>query len=207
MKIVIVSDTHGRHESLGVLEGDILLHCGDLCDVSDSSDYALHKVDLWFGQQKFKQILCVGGNHDLALEQRVATGTRPILRHATYLEDDEFIFEGVKFFGLPWVPQLYSWSYFQEDEVLRQKWAQIPDDVDVLMTHTPPWEMLDVPTLWNEHLGCRHLRERVAEIRPKIHCFGHVHASYGYEKSEGTTFVNASIFSRKGLNRPVVINL
>jgi len=29
MKIVVVSDTHGRHDELGLLSGDVLIHCGD----------------------------------------------------------------------------------------------------------------------------------------------------------------------------------
>jgi hypothetical protein len=29
MRIVIVSDTHTRHEELGIVTGDVLMHCGE----------------------------------------------------------------------------------------------------------------------------------------------------------------------------------
>ena len=205
MKIVIISDTHGRHETLGTLEGDVLIHCGDLCDGFGASPQQLTAIDHWFGRQRFDTILCTGGNHDRPLEDRIERGEIP-LRNATCLQDEAVTINGVKFYATPWVLALYGWSFYQDEHVLQQKWAQVPDDTDVLITHVPPRGILDLPTGEFDHLGCPHLLARVAQVKPKVHCFGHVHHSYGRVDSADTTFIDASIYSRKGLNRPFVID-
>lgn len=66
MQIVIVSDTHKKHEQLGVLAGDVLIHCGDFCDGFNVNDSDVDDLDDWFGRQQFELILCIGGNHDFA---------------------------------------------------------------------------------------------------------------------------------------------
>ena len=40
--------------------------------------------------------------------------------------------------------------------------------------------------------GCVFLRDKVFEIKPMYHVFGHVHESYGQEEVEGIKFINAS---------------
>ncbi len=207
MRIVIVGDTHGRHDKLGILEGDILLHCGDLCHGMLASQAQLEAADRWLGQQKFKTILCIAGNHDRPIQRLVNGNKTPILHNAIYLQDESFVFEGVKFYGTPWIPLLAIWAFYLDDESLRQKWAQIPDDVDVLMTHTPPRGILDFSNFTQAPAGCQYLADRVAEIKPKVHCFGHIHESYGRIDTDETIFVNAAVLAKKELNRPVVIDL
>ncbi len=206
MKIVIISDTHSRHEELGILEGDILIHCGDVCQGFEAFDFELDAVDQWFAKQRFSTILCIGGNHDRPIQQRV-NQNQPVFHHATYLQDESFELNGLKFYGTPWLPLLYGWAFFQEDEILEKKWGEIPDDTDILITHTPPWQILDSPRRSTVHLGCPHLKNRVEAIRPQIHCFGHNHASYGQKEINGTVFINASIISRGNVNSPISIEL
>jgi Icc-related predicted phosphoesterase len=57
--------------------------------------------------------------------------------------------------------------------------------------------------------GCAQLRRRVFAIRPRVHCFGHVHASSGTLDCDGMTFVNASMVdSRYRITRqPYVVDL
>ncbi len=64
MKITIISDTHGHHEKLGSLRGDVLIHCGDMFNMYSPNNDDIERMDDWFGKQDFEQILCVGGNHD-----------------------------------------------------------------------------------------------------------------------------------------------
>jgi Icc-related predicted phosphoesterase len=205
VKVVIISDTHGRHEELGILRGDVLIHCGDVCLGFDSFESELEAIDHWFSKQRFSAILCIGGNHDRPIEQRAAQ-ERPVFENAIYLQDEAFEYGGFKFYGTPWVPYLYGWAYFQEDAILMKKWEQIPPDTDILITHTPPYQILD-STRYSEHLGDSHLAERVKKVRPKVHCFGHIHESYGQKQRNGTLFINASIVSRRGMNLPVTVDL
>ncbi|KAK3324166.1 putative calcineurin-like phosphoesterase [Cercophora scortea] len=51
----------------------------------------------------------------------------------------------------------------------------VPDETDVLVTHTPPRHHLDLD------LGCAGLLEEVWRVKPKLHVFGHVHWGHGRE--------------------------
>jgi len=81
------------------------------------------------------------------------------------------------------------------DSELAGKWADIPSNVDVLITHTPPHGVLDVSSS-GLVLGCQHLRKVIDTVKPAVHCFGHVHGSSGVYKDEATTFVNAALAGR-----------
>lgn len=143
MRLVIVSDTHGRHEELGVLEGDVLIHCGDACDGFKRDHRDVERLDRWFSRQRFDAILCIGGNHDFALEERAAKGTQ-VLRNAIFLIDSPFEFRDVLFYGSPWTPELMGWAFYLEPEDAEARWSRIPRETDVLITHSPPAGILDL---------------------------------------------------------------
>jgi predicted phosphodiesterase len=100
MKIVIVSDTHGQHDSLGELEGDVLIHCGDFCLDQAKADADLDSLDRWFARQRFRLIVCTGGNHDFLIEDRDTTRGEPF-RNALYLRDRDVSIDGLKIHGAP----------------------------------------------------------------------------------------------------------
>jgi Icc-related predicted phosphoesterase len=191
LRIVIVSDTHELHDELGVLRGDVLIHCGDGLNGFTRSAGALDRLDEWFGRQEFERIFCTGGNHDFELEDRVGTD-RPVFRHADYIQDGSRSYRGVTFYGAPWTPELQGWAFYLPYDAMRAKWEMIPDDTDVLITHTPPMGILD-QNRHGRHCGCPELQRRLVDLRPRIHCFGHIHASGGSLDLRGTTFVNASM--------------
>ncbi len=195
MRLVVISDTHGQHTQLGRLERDVLIHCGDFCDGFRKDPRDVEAIDAWFAEQEFERILCVGGNHDFAVEGRVAQG-RPVFENAVWLLDETHVHRGVKFFGSPWVPHLQGWAFYISDEGMRAKWSLIPDDTDVLISHTPPYGIMDQPRSRRVHCGCPHLLERVEAVKPRYHLFGHNHASAGVHEAGSTTFVNASVVDR-----------
>ena len=84
----------------------------------------------------------------------------------------------------------------------------IPNHTDVLITHTPPFGILDLPRS-GRNVGCPYLRSIVSEIAPRLHCFGHVHASAGRSVQEKTTFVNASVIDSNYFvcHTPIVIDI
>lgn len=207
MKLTIISDTHLRHEELGTLSGDVLIHCGDMFDLFDETWIGLEQMDEWFSRQRFDLILCIGGNHDRPLEAAMLSMDRPF-EHAVYLEDEALVHDGVTFYGSPWTPLLDGHAFFADDEILRQRWFDIPRDTDILITHTPPAGILDLSSRGAAY-GCNRLAKRVREIKPAIHCFGHVHASGGTMTKHEITFVNASSVDRPGgpLRTPVTIEL
>ncbi len=170
--------------------GDVMIHCGDMLNLACDSDAELARVDDWFGDQRFDAVLCTGGNHDWALQRRVETGA-VAFANARYLQDAGWEYRGLKFYAAPWVPDLPRHAFHAPDRVLRRKWAEIPTGIDVLITHTPPAGILDVSSN-GKSLGCPLLRDELARIRPRLHCFGHVHAGAGQTRIGDTLFVNAS---------------
>ena len=74
MKLVIISDTHGRHEELGTLRGDVLIYCGDSGNGFTRHASDVDRLDDWFGQKELDRILCIGGNHDFEMQARVERG-------------------------------------------------------------------------------------------------------------------------------------
>jgi Icc-related predicted phosphoesterase len=191
MRLVIISDTHCQHEELGVLRGDVLIHCGD-----SGNGFTRHTDDVkrlhdWFGRQEFERILCIGGNHDFEMEER-RRATTPVLQNAEYLEDRPFHYRGVHFYGAPWTPELQGWAFYLPPDEMRAKWELVPTQTDVLITHTPPLGILD-QNRTGRSCGCPDLANRMLELRPRIHCFGHIHASAGTLEQSGTTYVNASM--------------
>ena len=90
----------------------------------------------------------------------------------------------LKIYGSPWQPEFCGWAYnLPRGQALADKWAMIPDDTDILVTHGPPAGILD------GDLGCLNLRRRVDELNLKLHVFGHIHYSWGVMGN----YVNASI--------------
>jgi hypothetical protein len=172
------------------MSGDVLIHCGDMFSLFEGSEEDIYDIDEWFALQNFNAILCTGGNHDLVLEARVKRGLVPF-EHAIYLQDSDFLLNGTRFWGAPWTPELRGHAFFQDDGELRTSWGKIPHDTQVLITHTPPADILDRSSRGLD-LGCRYLRAAVSHISPTLHCFGHVHASAGREQIGETTFINAS---------------
>ena len=108
MKLVIVSDTHGRHDELGILRGDVLIHCGDSGNGFSRQSDDVDGLDAWFGRQEFERILCIGGNHDFDMQARAERGG-PVLRNAEYLQDQVHEYRSVRFYGSPWTPELVEW--------------------------------------------------------------------------------------------------
>ena len=196
MKLILISDTHTMHEDLVLPKGDILIHAGDFTGRGKP-----HEVEDFFGwlerqAKEFKHIVFIAGNHDMSFEYK-STWTVDMLKslpsNVHYLEDSSITIDGIKFYGSPWQPEFFNWAFnLRRGRELEEKWNMIPYDTDVLITHGPPMNILDYTQrdMWN--VGCLHLYDRVIQVKPKLHVFGHIHEGYGIKEHEGITFVNAS---------------
>jgi len=188
ISLCIIADTHRKHRELTIPECDILIHCGDFCSFQRDDERTLEDVDIWFAEAPAKHAVCIGGNHDFLLQSRQFR-----FANATFLEDSAVEIEGLTIYGSPWCPGLSGFAYYAAEDQLIEKWKRIPGGVDILITHTPPYGFLDVPTSGDIHLGCPRLRAELRRIQPKLHVFGHVHASHGMHQEDMTQFVNAAI--------------
>jgi len=191
-RVTVISDTHCRHDEIELPAGDLLIHCGDMFNLTDGAPHQILAMDAWFGQQKFERILCTGGNHDRPLESELAQRSQPF-RNAHFLKDEFVEFRGLKIFGAPWVPDLRTHAFFQDRSRLAAAWAKVPTGIDILITHTPPKGILDTSSR-GRSLGCPSLADELRRISPRVHCFGHVHAGAGRRQVGKTLFINAASY-------------
>lgn len=83
------------------------------------------------------------------------------------------------------------WGYYiQYDSDRLEIFNNIPNDTDVLISHSPPFGILD--KFLGESLGCPSLLKRVKDVNPKVHLFGHIHGGYGEHHEGDTRFYNCS---------------
>eukprot|EP01084_Bolivina_argentea_P319534 554226_1 len=226
IKIVHISDTHLAHNEFtarNVPKGDILIHSGDFISESPSTFDKNNKeipkeiIDFnrWLGTLKHKHKIVIAGNHELSLDGLGKNNIQKILSNCIYLEDSFVELYGIKIFGSPWTKHIYGTVYaFGDDENnLHKKWNVIPNDTDILVTHQPPYGILD--RAWQrtfdndkycdicnevhkiyDHWGSISLRTAIeTRIKPYVHLFGHVHDENGivYDKKSGVRYINSAM--------------
>ncbi|MCC7510304.1 MAG: metallophosphatase domain-containing protein [Planctomycetes bacterium] len=193
MRLVCISDTHGRHDHLLLPPGDVLVHAGDFCGVGDADD--IREFARWFHRQPFAHRVVVAGNHDLLFESDPVTALQ-LLRSGCpgvhYLHDSGVEIDGLRYWGSPWQPRFMNWAFnLERGEPMRQVWARVPDEIDILITHGPPHGILD-RTRHGDRVGCEELLAALPRIQPRVHIFGHIHEGAGQLKAGGVHYVNAS---------------
>jgi len=153
----------------------------------------------WFARQPHPHKVFIAGNHDEALspvyEYEWLYGPQGI----HYLCDSGVEILGLKFWGTPWVPESAR-RFILPADARREKFALIPGDVDVLITHGPPREFLD-QSRNGVHWGCEVLQESLTSgtLRPKLWMFGHIHGGYGELDHAGRTkLVNCAVMQDYG---------
>jgi Icc-related predicted phosphoesterase len=215
MIIDCISDLHGF---LPELEGgDLLIVAGDLTARDTHGEYL--RFLSWLHKQKYRHYIFIAGNHDnLIQKEEVLTGS---LSNTTYLCDSGTEFEGLKIWGTPWTAQFpginphccaFTIDFGPNTEKwLAEKWALIPSDTDILISHSPPYGILDSITT-GERVGSKSLQmELFTRLRPKLFVCGHIHEAYGVEPKGGIVenAVNASHVNEryKPVNKPVRIVL
>lgn len=192
MRLVITSDTHGRHDLIENLpEGDIFVHAGDFMNFGLAPEEII-SFNRWLSKQPIKYSVVCGGNHDRYF-QKMPEFARRSLNKATYLENTGVTIEGVSFWGSPYNPEFLNWAFmYPRGSAANQYWDQIPAGLDVLITHGPPCGILDQTAPGEEHLGCAELLKAVQAKKPKVHIFGHIHGGAGTFENSDTRFINAA---------------
>lgn len=223
MRIVCLSDTHTLGKQIVVPEGDVLIHAGDLTLRGTQAE--VKGALTWLAGLPHRMKLFCAGNHDWFFDPNAPRRFRSwsLYRHyavsqllaqfptLTYLQDSSIVINGVRFFGTPWQPAFQGWAFNlpRNGPQLMERWARIPDDTSVLITHGPPRDILDA-TPSGEHLGCGQLVERIAHL-PKLRLcvFGHIHEGYGTAERAGVTYVNASIcdVEYRPVHHPIIVDL
>ena len=205
MKIWHISDTHMNHDQLEIPAGcDLVVHSGDASNWADPyrNESEMRAFIDWFSTLPIPRKIFVPGNHDTSVDKGLVP--RDLIEHRgiTLLIDQGVEIEGLRFWGTPWTPRFGNWSWMVDRGTINRKWEQIPDDTDVLISHGPPYGVLDATYNHQnkvELVGCSALAKRVTKIEPRLMMFGHVHSTddirnAGIREISGyrTRFSNAS---------------
>ena len=226
MRILCISDTHNKHQDLNqylskeIIEKngvDTIIHSGDF--TNDGTYDEVEDFVSWFCELPIRNKVLIAGNHERALDnfsidkdgKFVGASEESdkcinlilnahVEKKLYYLENDTAVIDGLKFFGSPHTRRSNYYSTavaFQYNDVILSKiWESIPTDTDVLVTHTPPFGIMDEYSKTNH--GSESLLEAVKHrVKPVLHVFGHVHARYGSVTIDNTMFVNAALVSNK----------
>lgn len=199
LTLVAMADTHLYHNELVVPDGDVLIHAGDMCRMGSLAE--LTEAHDFLSALPHRYKIVVAGNHDRGFEDQPAA--RALFKDFIYLQDEGCTIEGVRFYGSPWTPAYNEWAFnLPRGAALAEKWALIPENTDILITHGPPLGIGDNSGFPGRE-GCEDLLQRVQQIAPKLHLFGHIHQDKGRWQVSQTTFINVT--TDECLQPPTVI--
>ena len=179
MHIVAFSDTHGSHRLLQVPENvDIIICAGDAVE-DDLKGGEYEDFIEWFSSLSAKWKIFVPGNHELSFGVGQAEEiTRQMNEKGIIvLENAVEECDGVVIASI-------SGNATIVDE-------DIPEDIDILVTHDPPYGILD------EDMGSVNLLNFILKAKPRYHLFGHIHSTAGQSRMFGSTeCVNVAVLSQ-----------
>ena len=228
IRFVCLSDTHSYERDIKEIpEGDVLIHAGDFTEIGEIE--SVIKLNEFLGELPHRHKVVIAGNHENLMDSKdfyrkryfankihpdkySAEYVKSVLTNCMYLEDSGCIIEGYKIYGSPYCPIYNSYWAFtlpRDSAELEAKWKVIETDVDILITHAPPYSIGDKTS--NGHDGCKKLLTRVTQVQPLVHIFGHIHEGYGMYilPNIPTLFINASSTNKayQIVNKPLVFDL
>ena len=220
LNISATSDLHGNLPDPSVFTpGDVLCIAGDIVPLDIQRDplrcisWICLKFIPWTDKLPYKKVIVIFGNHDfvgeyLGPQQEVnGDGITSIFmpgslkgeHKVVFLCDSGYKYMGFTFYGTSWCPDLHNWAFYGDHNTLVDKFNQIPDKTDVLITHCPPrvgYAGMVLQKGWNygNDFGCQELTDAIKNKHIGWHFCGHVHTgSHGITECEGTKIVNVSL--------------
>ena len=226
MKIVALSDMHGDLPIIED-PCDVICICGDIVPLETQRDYTRSvawiagRFSNWCDKLDCEKILLISGNHDFVFERlynEQLNVSKDVLTKESidecfpsyvetvldlpgkvnYLQNSYVIYDGVKFYGTPNIPELRNWAFYQKSDELLKTFRKIPDDTDVLLTHSPGKYVNDTGvSLQLSHrpeYGSIELTKAVQDKHIKYWFCGHVHSgNHRLEKYNGIKVANVSL--------------
>lgn len=189
MKVVALSDLHGELPEINTV-AVIYCICGDIFPLNIQMNdrkcrlWLVNHFIPWANALPCGHVVLIAGNHDFVFERMETEDIRKLFEGSKviYLENDGIQLEGLNIFGTPWCHQFGRWAFMTDDESLAELYEEIPEGVDILLTHDAPYGTSDIlfqRVSWNtgEHIGCIPLRNAIIEKKPKLVLHGHLHST------------------------------
>lgn len=197
MRLAVTADLHGFLPD--VPPCDVLVIAGDLTpahdhDVGFQARWLDTTFRAWLQAVPAEHVVAIAGNHDFVFER--APETVPTDLPWTYLQDTGTTIDGVRFWGSPWQPWFFDWAFNApkgdtDETFLRERFAVVPDDTDVLVVHGPPAGYGD-RTSTGMSVGSAAQLDLVRRTAAQLCVFGHIHEGRGDWQLGPTRLINAS---------------
>ncbi len=204
MKICAISDIHGH--LIDIPECDVLCIAGDVVDLTvqrnnkKSDEFWFVTFVSWVDKLPCKKVIVTPGNHDIYIENVINNTVENINWQdfkdkmsaltddkVVFLVDELYKYEGVTFYGTPWIEPIHwqKWA-FEDFTSVESPFEKIPK-CDILITHDNP--------NYNERL------EFNCFGKYKHHFFGHWHdgISYGHLNQYNCSILSDTYMPRERL--------
>jgi hypothetical protein len=227
MRIVALSDLHGFLPP--VPECDLLIVAGDVCPDRAGPFLAMHHpeeqkrwfdahVRPWLADAPATHKILTWGNHDWcgqacdfsSLSGSGETGMQILVDRGITLHCDG---RSISVWASPWSNRFMKWAFMAEPAHLGTVYAKIPEGIDILISHQPPYGygdgVRDGFAGRVQHLGSRELLAAIDRIRPKLVICGHIHDGHGRSDYAGIPIYNVSVADEayRPVNPPTIIEL
>jgi Icc-related predicted phosphoesterase len=229
MRIVALSDQHGHLPAIPPC--DLLIIAGDVCpdrvgpflaarDPDQQEAWFNRHIRPWLAGTGAPHTFLTWGNHDWCGQANsfrddspagATTGLRILVDTAATVSISPGG-EAVTVWATPWSSQFMDWAFMKPPADLERIYAQIPEQIDILVSHQPPYGFGDRYRHQSsgriEHLGSRELLTAIDRIRPKLVICGHIHDGHGRFDYEDIPIYNVSIVDEqyRVVHEPTVID-
>ncbi len=236
MRIVALSDQHAYFPEIPPC--DLLIVAGDICPDRFGPFLAIHEPDQqkhwfnrefrpWLAKSPATHKIATWGNHDWCGQACDFRHDSPAVASTTELQIvvDELTrvptssragthetSSNLVIWATPWSNQFMNWAFMKQPSELAEVYATIPQGIDILVSHQPPFghgdRYPDMSTGKIEHLGSKELLATIDRVRPKLVICGHIHAGHGRYEHDGVPIYNVSVVDEQYrlVHSPTVIS-
>lgn len=194
MKVYALSDQHGYLNDLQLPEdADLILHAGDVCPDIGKAQSAWIKNN-WLQWRGHAPLFGTFGNHDW-----VDVNSAP----SCFFVNEVHQINGLAVYFSPFSNRFGAWSWMADPEDLAKVYGAIPEGIDILVSHQPPYgygDKLDPRYLMGEadpHVGSKELLEAIDRVKPKVVICGHIHSGYGVYNRNSTVIYNVAVVNEE----------
>jgi Icc-related predicted phosphoesterase len=226
MRIATLSDQHGFLPEVPAC--DLLIIAGDICPdrfgpflasqrPEQQKSWFDRNVRAWLANAPATHKILTWGNHDWcgqectfhteSSEHRANTELQILVDRGTTVESPD---GPLSVWATPWSNQFMTWAFMRRPAELETIYAKVPDGIDILVSHQPPFgygdRLINNVTGKAEHLGSHELLKAIRRVRPRLVICGHIHDGYGRFECEGVPIFNVSVVDEQyRLVRPATV--